>query len=525
MQAANYVPPPKLPTLTFMTRKTPRPHLSRRPIALLILLLFTLSANAQQEYHEVSLTLADHDGKRVWLHEGKPLQGPCKINYLSDDFRFRYTLSNFRDGVQGDSVSYYAAKSNTLLRTVIRLAHNARHICDYNLYNGAFKREWTEVDGQRDGILKEWYAEGKPRLEEEYKAGKLDGLSRAWDESGRLVSEQHHHDGELDGEARTWHYEGSDWGEIEIAYHRQNDHPYMIERFAFADGQQGLIERTVPDSDGATLYAARKSDCDSTRIDTLYGARMTVEIRDFREGRIRSLERYDASSYYSGTLVPHGVFELYAPDGRIGTRMLYEEGELIVSRDYDEEEEARPDVTTTLLSREEGERLLTAASDSNYLKDCDESRPLRIRNQAGEVLFECDDEERRYEYYGYDPELHLHLGFSSIGDWNDLYWYVVHENGEMLTLQEELLAIHGKTGLIASGKSYFEGELDLSIFRYMEYEEEGSFFEPIFCFTLTDVPAPVWDFHWIGDSSLLLVMENGCIRLDIAPDSLTEPVE
>lgn len=499
----------------------------KRLLLLLCALLPVVAAQAQQEYFEGSITHTDRQGQRIWLHNGEPLQGRCKINFMDIDLAARYTLSDFCNGVQGDTVSYYTARSNTLLRTVIRLAPNALHICDYNLYNGAYMREWTEVDGQRDGILKEWYGEGKPRLEEVYKAGKREGLSREWDKSGRLVSVQRYRNEELDGEARTWHYEGSDWGEIEIAYHQQRDTPYMIEHFAFADGQQGLIERIVPDSDGATLYSARKSDCDSTRIDTLYGARMTVEIRDFREGRIRSLERYDASSYF-GTLIPHGVFELYAPDGRVGTRMLYEEGELIVSRDYDQEQTPQGVVTTTLLSREDGDRLLAAACDSKYLDRCEDTFPLRICNRAGEVLLECDEEGRRYEYHGYDPTHKLHVGFSSIGSWDDIRWYVVSESDSaesVLELQEELFAVNGTTGVIASGVSYFEGELELSAYRRIEDEDAGSFFEIVFWITLPEVPEPVWDMHWIGDHALLLVMEKSCLRVDIAPETFVRQEE
>lgn len=149
----------------------------------------------------------------------------------------------------------------------------------------------------------------------------------------------------------------------------------MIERFAFADGQQGLIERTIPDSDGPTLYSARKSDCDSTRI----------------------------------------------------------------------------------------------------------------------------------------------------GSWNDIRWYAVYEGGGFetnLELPEELFAVNGTTGLIASGISYFDGEQDLTVYRRIEDEDAGTYFEVVFWIMLTEVPEAVWGMYWIGDSSLLLVMDKSCLRVDIAPESL-----
>lgn len=296
----------------------------------------------------------------------------------------------------------------------------------------------------------------------------------------------------------------------------------MVERFAFVGDQQGLIERTIPDPDGAALYSARKSDCDSTRIDTLCGGRMMVEIRDYKEGTIRSLERYDATARY-GTLIPHGVFELYAPDGRLGTRMLYDEGELILARDYDEDL-PREDVTTTPLSREDADRLRSALSDSKYLKEGEDCRPLCIRNGAGEVILSVDEEDRRYEYHGYDPHLHLHVGFSSEGSWNDIRWYAVYDMDgaeSVLELHEELFAVHGTTGLIAVSSSYFEGEQELEIYRLVQDEAAAGFYEMVFACTLPEVPAAIWDMHWVGENSLLLVMEKGSIRVDIAPESLT----
>lgn len=465
----------------------PRPITrSGRAAALLATLLFTLSATAQQEYHEGSITYSD------------------------------------RNGVRSDTVSYYTAGSNRPERTVIRLGGNALRIQDFNPGNGSFLREWTEMNGQPDGMVKEWYAEGKPRSEEEYRTGRLDGPRRTWDESGRLTAEERYRNGTRDGKAKKWHYEGPDWGEIEIASHSQSNSPYMVERFAFVGDQQGLIERTIPDPDGATLYSARKSDCDSTRIDSLCAGRMMVEIRDFREGRIQSLERYDATARY-GTLIPHGVFELYAPDGRLGTRMLYDEGELILSRDYDEDLPCE-DVTTTPLPREDGDRLLAESSDSKYLNESQDCRPLCIRNRADEVILWVDEADRRYEYRGYDPHLHLHVGVSSEGSWDDIRWYAVYDNDgaeSVLELHEELLAVHGTTGLIAASSCYFEGEQELQVYRLVQDEAAAGFYEQVFACTLPEVPAAIWAMHWVGENSLLLVMEKGSIRVDIAPESLT----
>lgn len=486
---------------------------------LLAALLALLPASAQQEYFEAGITHADRNGKRVWLHDGKPLQGVCKINYLDIDFAARYTLADYRDGVRSDTVSYYSGYSDKLLRKVIRLGEQARHICDYDRYGDTYLREWTEAEGRIEGVLKEWDTEGNLRKTEEYRAGVLEGPSREWDKSGRLVQEEIYRNDRLDGKAKSWHYEGPSWGELEVSYHRSYDRPYLVERYSFFEEEQGLIERTVPDSDGNTLYTASKPDCDSMRIDTLCGARMIVEIRDFKEGTIRSLERFDA---FTGVLIPHGIFERYAPDGRIGTRLHFEDGELLAVREY-EEEEPREDVRTTLLSRADGDRLLAASSDSKHLAGCEDGTSLCIRDHTGDVLLSVAEEGRRYEYHGYDPQQKLHVGFSSVGDWNDVHWYVVYDAEGVQSFfdsEEDYLVVNGLNGMIATGKSHFEGELDLAVHRFFTDPEAGGYFETVFAFTLPELPGWIESIHWIGENSLAVVMEKSCIRLDIAPESL-----
>lgn len=496
-----------------------RPVLRFRAAILLATLVCSLSATAQQEYYEGSITHADRNGQRIWLHDGKPLEGLCKISYLDTDLAARYTLARYRDGVRSDTVSYHSAASDQLLLRIIHLSDNARHIYKYQPY-GSYITDWLEADGEREGTCREWYAEGKLRCTKEYRAGKLEGLSREWDEAGRLVWEGFYRNDVLDGHETTWHHEAPGTGEIEVASHRRSDRPYLVECYASWEDQRGLIERKTLGSDGETIYSESKPDCDSTRIDTLCGQRMIVEFRDYKEGTLRSLERFDT---FTGYLVPHGIFELYAPDGRIGIRMSYEDGELIAVRNYDEDE-PREDVRLTLLSRQEGDRLLRASSDSKHLDGSVECRPLCIRNRAGEVLLTVDEEDRRYEYHGYDPRLHLHVGFSSEGSWNDICWYVVYDHDgvtSFLDLREELFAVHGTSGLIAVGTSRFEDELDIQVYRFVEDGEVGGFFEQVFTFTLPELPEAVWGLHWLGESSLLLCMEKNCIRLDIDPESLT----
>lgn len=69
--------------------------------------------------------------------------------------------------------------------------------------------------------------------------------------------------------------------------------------------------------------------------------------------------------------------------------------------------------------------------------------------------------------------------------------------------------------------SYFEGEQELQVYHLVQDEEAGGFYEQVFTCTLPEIPAPIWAMHWVGENSLLMVMEKGSIRVDIAPESLT----
>lgn len=53
---------------------------------------------------------------------------------------------------------------------------------------GALVGETSFKDGSYDGLRLERYADGRPRLEERYVAGKRQGTQRRWDEAGRVTS-------------------------------------------------------------------------------------------------------------------------------------------------------------------------------------------------------------------------------------------------------------------------------------------------------------------------------------------------
>lgn len=499
--------------------------LHRLAIPFLLLVFSAPSALAQQEYFDGALDYETVNGRKVCSYEGKPLQGLCKIKFIDIDFAPRYLIATYTDGVQGDTVCYRTVDSDVLLSRRIRIGDRETHVTEYHGTRWP-RSEYRIVDGKLEGVRNEWYPDGTPYLSEEYSDGELHGERTEWDEQGIVRSMERYRKGVPDGKSiRTIDPES---GRFEMNYFRQSNHPYLTEWYEMrAEDRAVLIRRIIPDGEGCELHSASKPDCDFWRIDTVetgQGAQgISIEVRDYTDGSLRSFERYTPD--YAGAWIPDGVFENYNADGTISERMRYEEGELTVSRGYGPDDEQRYDARLTRLTKPEYEALENNFRDSKHFDGCDIQRPLRIRNARGEVIFEREDENRRFEYYGYDPSLRLHLAFSSVGDYNDVYFYVVHENGgEYLEIQPELLAVNGDTGMIAAVFSDFEGEYDIMCCRFFPGDEPGSgHFAGVFDYTITDGPPAVWGIHWISETSLVLVAgKERSIRMDISPDSLQE---
>ncbi len=492
----------------------------------IIVLLLSFTANAQRDLHEADITVRKENGQQVRFYQGEKLQGLCKIRYITDDFVLRYKLSTFRDGIEGDTVRFYDYKTNTLLEEEIRLGEGRTHHREYFYSNRPF-REYDMVGNRLEGTHMEWYDDEKstPYRSQEYVGGRLHGKSIRWDNKGRIESVCNYRDNLQDGWSEEWSYgDATDtYGTIHASYYREGGSPVMTERWSFYENWKGLEQRTVFDGDGRKHYVSEnKKECDSTRIDTVaYNEGVEIEIRDYKRGLLLSLERYTRD------MTPHGIFETYDAEGNVTSRMNYEYGELTETRYYDPEEELRDDIEVTLLTEKEFRAPDGGFSDSKHFEGCDDSRPLRIRNEAGEAIFERDEEDRRYEYHGYDPELNLHVAFSSIGDYNDAHWYVVHKDGggDFLELRADYLAVNGNTGLIAAVRPTFEGEYEVTFYKHFTDEEYGGYFASVFEYYLQDLPSGIWSMHWIGDHALIIQHDKEFIRLDIAPESLTEPRE
>ena len=68
--------------------------------------------------------------------------------------------------------------------------------------------EWFYKDGQKDGVSKGWWPDGKLKQERTYKNGKRDGLFTIWYENGLKEREENYKDGELDGLVTIWYDNG-----------------------------------------------------------------------------------------------------------------------------------------------------------------------------------------------------------------------------------------------------------------------------------------------------------------------------
>lgn len=329
--------------------------------------------------------------------------------------------------------------------------------------------------------------------------------------------------------------------------------PRIVDKYSVWQDQKGLSRRIVQD-EGYETHSFNKPDCDSTQTDI---TDTHIVLRDYKEGRLRSLEQYTSD------LIPDGTFEDYHPGGKIACRRLFRQGELVSEQFFDykgeemydgedntgnmasnepeEIEDNEPDgVKITKLTKEGYRELLTKSCDSKNLREClDSGHDLIIRNTAGEILLERHSTEEDWKstsegtsghlnsaYYGYDKNLGLHLGFSSYGDYNDVHFFVVPEktpvskypesNIDYLELEAESISIHETTGYIA----VICGDRTTRNYSLFCYSWNGTEFSSVFDFML-DLPVGLPDLWWIGDNSLIVSLYEGeWYRIDITPESL-----
>lgn len=471
-------------------------------------LLFAVLVQAQQPVFDANIKY-QKEGK-LYLYDGKPMNGCYKVSYIDEDFVRRYYIANFKKGLQGDTVRHYDAKSNALINESIRL--NDRETLHRNFFfDGKRFEEYRTTDKGREGIYREWYQNGNGRRACEYAGGALNGISTYWDENWRLMEVVNYKNNLQVGWSETYIYEDSQ-SEIPAKIVRdlydEDSSPVLEERYNMGREGPVLVKRTIFNSPySEPKYMASKNECDSTRIDSLENS---IEICDYRQGKLQYVERYN----YDWT--PNGIFEYYYPEGEIEARKRYERGEVVAEAYYSTE--PRTDIRQITLASAACAALKQQSFNSKYFDKCDEKKPLVISNRYRKDIFYVGDEDRRYEYYGYDPKSMLHFAFSSIGDFYKVCYYVVHDDGTDLTLSADCVAVSA-TGYIAAVRQIFDDENELIIYQYVSSDEEGSFFIPIFTYVMQNSQY-VTNLHWVGNNALLLEYENGGIRLDIDPNSL-----
>lgn len=482
-----------------------------RGASILFLLLFSTVIYAQQTVSEVALEYKAEE--KQYLHDGKPLDGCYKVTYLDDDFVARYYISRFDEGLRGDTVRYYDAKTNSLLNENIRITDREMLHRKY-FFDGNLFEEYRTVDGKKEGAYREWYKTGVPRRLRYYAGGLLNGTSLYWDENHRLREDYNYKDNLQDGWSRSWaraDYSTGNSDNIMLnELYKEGGSPLVEERYTWDREGMVLIKRTVFDGSEES-YSAFKDQFDSTRIDTLENY---IEIRDYKHGILRSVERF------THNWTPQGIFENYYPEGGIESKSRYEHGELVAENYYPLE--PRTDVRQASLTPDMFKALRQESYNSRHFNKCDTKNPLVITNCSGDEIFYESEEGRRYEYYGYDPEHMFHLAFSSEGDFNNVRYYIVYDGGLSLTLSADCVAVNERDGTIAAVQRIFDGEVELTFYKFLPVDDQATFL-PVLKYTVRDCEF-VEEVHWIDTHTLLLKTEESGIRIDMEPGAL-EPAD
>lgn len=496
-----------------MKRDMYKKALMLRTILIVSSLLFASLASAQQSLAEVSLEYKKEGN--IYLHDGKPLDGCYKVTYFTDNFIAHYYIANFKDGVQGDTIRHYDTKSDVLLNEDIRL--NDRETLHRKFFfNGKLFEEYRTTSKGKEGIYEEWYKNGNLRRRCEYVDGQLNGNSSYWEDDGRLIEVLRYKDGLQDGWSTSWIYEETmvDVRAVEMvcSLYKEGGSSVVDEYYALDVEPKSLVKRSVFNQ-SREIYSALKERCDSTCVDSLEDV---IEIRDYKQGKLLSVERFTYD------WKPHGIFETYYDfdGGGIASRKRYEWGKVVAEVYYDSEPQIG--VEQTELTPAMCADLKRQSHNSKYFGEGDDKRPLVIRNRFGDEILNVSDEGRRYEYYGYDPKQMLHLAFSSKGDFYNVRYYVVHDDGVTLPLSVDQVAVNGDVGTIATMKRIFDGEDELVFYRC--FAEGGEVhFASVLEYTAQHSHQPI-HMYWVGDYALVLEYRDGGVRLDFEPD-LMEPID
>lgn len=145
----------------------------------------------------------------------------------------------------------------------------------------------------KHGVQKQWYENGYPKYEEEYKAGKQHGVRKWYRKDGKLSSEAHYTNGEYDGTMTRFDKQGRK-REQRTYKKGKKDGPYRIW-----------------DENGAIVREANYKD------DGLHGVS-----KSYQNGKLTWEIGYRNNKY-------HGDHKRYGPDGSLKEHLVYENGKLV----------------------------------------------------------------------------------------------------------------------------------------------------------------------------------------------------
>lgn len=75
--------------------------------------------------------------------------------------------------------------------------------------NGFIRREEHRLNGELDGDVRGWYADGSPAYRYHFVSGVSEGLQEQWYPSGQPLTRFHHHAGHEAGQQQMWNADGT----------------------------------------------------------------------------------------------------------------------------------------------------------------------------------------------------------------------------------------------------------------------------------------------------------------------------
>lgn len=167
---------------------------------LLLCGVWSLTAAAQEKIHQVDeITVINYGDGRLLFREATsdktPLQGEHRI---IDGYRSEYILAGFKDGMYDGKYRHF--KRNLLAEESDY--KEGRLEGERKQYYGdgeTLQSHASFVGGKLNGVIKNFFRDGKVETEKEYKMGVEDGFDHRYDSEGKLVLDQFYKAGRPDG--------------------------------------------------------------------------------------------------------------------------------------------------------------------------------------------------------------------------------------------------------------------------------------------------------------------------------------